>query len=398
MLTQTAALFLDAYRELNAKRMFWIVLALSLFVVAVFALVGINANGLTILWFEIPSLYNTRLIPPAFFYKLTFANLGVGWWLNWFGIVLALVSTAAIYPDFVAGGSVDLYLSKPISRLRLFLTKYLTALLFVALQVLLFAAASFLVIGLRAGEWDARVFLAVPLVLLVFSYLFSVCALLGVLTRSTIASLLLTILFWLLTAGLHGGEVVLLLVRTAGDIETRAYQSNFASLDRQADQLTARVASGDAAAAPELDVARQRRRDLEAKKAASDPRRHNVATAHTITHALMTLLPKTAETNALLSRWLGIAVNPVEEERLDERDRFIAARSAGNSTGNTPFGGGWFSAFRDRTEVRMNDSEVRRDVTATLNARPVSWVLGTSLAFEAVCLSLAAWIFCRRDY
>ena len=231
MLTQTAALFLDAYRELNAKRMFWIVLILSLLVVASFAIVGINDKGITVLHFEFPSLFNTHFIPPATFYKILFAGLGVGYWLNWVGIILALVSTAGIVPEFVAGGSVDLYLSKPLSRLRLLLTKYATGLLFVTLQVLLFSAGCFLLIGFRAGVWDLRLFIAVPVVVLIFSYLFCVCALIGLVTRSTVAALLLTMLFWLMIFGVETSEQILFMGVTAGRMETAAYQNAFASLD-----------------------------------------------------------------------------------------------------------------------------------------------------------------------
>ena len=114
--------------------------------------------------------------------------------------ILALISTASIFPDLIAGGSIDLYLSKPISRLRLFLTKYLGGLLFVVLQTAVFALGSYLVFGLRGGQWRTSMFLIVPLATLLFSYLFAVCVLVGVLTRSTIAAILVTILFWFLFA------------------------------------------------------------------------------------------------------------------------------------------------------------------------------------------------------
>ena len=40
MLTQTLALLLDAYRELNAKKLFWITMILSGVIVLAFAAVG----------------------------------------------------------------------------------------------------------------------------------------------------------------------------------------------------------------------------------------------------------------------------------------------------------------------------------------------------------------------
>ncbi|NRA58263.1 MAG: hypothetical protein HRU13_09155, partial [Phycisphaerales bacterium] len=46
MIIQTLALMIDAYRELCAKKLFWITMILSTIVVAAFAMVGINETGL----------------------------------------------------------------------------------------------------------------------------------------------------------------------------------------------------------------------------------------------------------------------------------------------------------------------------------------------------------------
>jgi hypothetical protein len=42
-----------------------------------------------------------------------------------------------------------------------------------------------------------------------------------------------------------------------------------------------------------------------------------------------------------------------------------------------------------RTDVEVNNQ---------LRDRSVSWIVGTSLLFEAAVLGLAAWIFHRRDF
>ena len=65
---QTWAIFVDAYRELNGKKLFWIVLALSAAVVAAFAAVGINDKGLTVFWWKFPSMFNAKLFPPELFF------------------------------------------------------------------------------------------------------------------------------------------------------------------------------------------------------------------------------------------------------------------------------------------------------------------------------------------
>ena len=53
-LIQTGAMFVDAYRELNSKKMFWIVLILSAVVVIGFAGVGIDDKGLTLFGMSLP--------------------------------------------------------------------------------------------------------------------------------------------------------------------------------------------------------------------------------------------------------------------------------------------------------------------------------------------------------
>ena len=177
---------LDAYREFRAKKMFWIVLLLNVVVIGSFSVVGVHDGQLSILWFK--PLPANRFMPPCTCIKPSFSTVIVGFWFTWVATLLALVSTAGIFPDFLSSGSVDLFLARPISRLRLFFTKYLAGLLFVTLQVGVFTVLSFLVLGVRAGLWQPGLFIAIPLVVLFFSYLFGICAFLGVWTRSTMAA------------------------------------------------------------------------------------------------------------------------------------------------------------------------------------------------------------------
>ena len=75
----------------------------------------------------------------------------------------------------MTAGSIDLFVQKLICLVGLFFTEYLAGLLFAALQVTIFTAACFLVIGPRGPVWEPGLFLAVPIVVCFFSYLFSVC-------------------------------------------------------------------------------------------------------------------------------------------------------------------------------------------------------------------------------
>lgn len=390
ILTQTWALLVDAYRELNTKKLFWITMALSGLVVAAFALIGNNAEGLTIAGYtiEIPFL-STAVIPTETLYKLTFTNLGIGIWLTWIATVLALVSTASIFPDFIAGGAIETTLSKPISRGRLFLTKYVTGLLFVGMQVTVFATASFLVIGIRGRAWEPAIFLAIPVVLAFFSYLFSVLALLGILTRSTIASLLLTLLFWFflfclnLTDGFVQQFSIVNQVRLESlparieRAQTRAraqYQSDWRKANTPADATREEI---DALVVPEptaqdLNNASESLARLRDELASVTKNRARWDVASNVSFGVKTAFPKTQETIALLERWM-VELADLPKPPPQEPDDF------------GPMAG-------------VNQAEVQKRMLEHARSRSVWWILGTSFIFEGVVLLLAMRAFKRRDF
>ena len=209
MTSQTLALFVDAFRELRARKLFWISMILSGLVAAVFGCIGVSPTGMTFLWWNLPTGDVGMPLKPDVIYKGIYVEFGLKMWLGWIAMILALVSTGGLIPDLIASGAIDSLLSKPISRARLFITKYVCGMFFVGLQVFVFSLACFLVIGFRGGSWELGLFLAVPIMVLFFSYVFCVCCLLGLLTRSTIASILLTVLFWGAIFVFNGADAIL---------------------------------------------------------------------------------------------------------------------------------------------------------------------------------------------
>lgn len=407
---QTLAILLDAYRELNARRLFWFTLVISGLVVVVFAMIGNNDRGLTILtWtIEIPVLA-TSVIPEEEFHKLLFVNLGIEFWLTWLANILALVSTASIFPDFLAGGAIELTLSKPISRLRLFLTKYAAALLFVALQVGIFTGASFLVIGLRGGGWIPALFLAIPIVVLVFSYLFSICVYLGTLWRSTIAALLLTLLVWGFIFLVSGAEIALLLVKIGFDerVEKQtqridALKAAIAQSEAGAPEATTppaeRPTEGGLAAGLKwaLEQTKDQGRSVDAKAAQQqellgrfEKRRGEMAGTrdkirwwYGLVYGAKSVLPKTAETTGLLERYV------IDLGKLDQLQ--AAAQPPENQN---------IRIDSDQPDdPHIDENEMGKRVQQTILGRSEWWVVGTSLAFEVIILALAARSFCTRDF
>lgn len=376
MMLQTLAIFKDAYRELNAKKLFWIVLGISALVVAAFGAVGLNEKGLTVLWWEFPSVFNSRLFPPAMFYKLMFANLGVKIWLTWIAAILALVSVASMVPDFISSGSIELALSKPMGRARLFVTKYLAGLLFVTMQVLVFTGAAYLVIGIRGKAWEEGLFWAVPLTVLCFSYIYSVCVLFGLLTRSTIASLLLTLLVWFAFFGLHTTENTLLYFKTRKDMQVEKGSSMVAEIEQEKKEFEANPKVGDDGK-PEAWGGAERLAEAVRRRDDAQRSARSVGTWHFGFHAAMTALPKTSETIEILERKL---ISDADLKELRDRDESGPPPSFGNE------------------EIRVSEKKVQERLQDTLRSRSVTWVVGTSLGFELVLLGIATWVFSRREF
>lgn len=390
IVTQTAALFVDAYRELNARKLFWITMVLNVLAVAIFAGLGINDRGPSFLhWTFDNEFLNTGLISKELFYKLQFTTWGIPVWLSWVATILALISTAGMFPDLISGGVIETMLSKPISRWRLFFTKYLAGLLFVMLQVTVFSVGCFLVIWIRGGAVQPTLFLAIPIVVLFFSYLFGVCALLGMVTRSTIAALLLTILFWFMVFLVNSSDSMVLGMREGSIVRAEDARKNIENQEVFAERRLAQlIEAGD----PPRDVEGELITDPDAQKLAINPAlaasRERLEKADTSVKTwtawsarvgyLKFVLPKTQETIALLER------NLISKEELNTL--------IGQSTGFTP------PSDDEPRGPAMSDPRVQQRVQAVIRSRSLAWVLGTSIGFQVICLALCVLIFTRRDF
>lgn len=390
ILTQTKAIFVDAYRELNARKLFWITMALNIVVVFIFGGLGINDRGPSFLhWTFDNDFFNTTMISKELFYKIQFTQWGIPVWLSWIAAILALISTAGMFPDLISGGVIETMLSRPVSRWRLFLSKYLAGLLFVALQVTVFSTGCFLVMWIRGGSIEPSLFLAIPIVVLFFSYLFSVCALVGLVTRSTIAALLITILFWFMVFIANSADNMLIAQREGSIVRLEDARKNIENQEvfaqRRLEQLESqgnppRDANGELitdpdarllAASPALGMSRDRLESREQSVETWTGWAGRVAT-------LKFILPKTQETIGLLAR------NIITQEQMNELMR--------ESTGMD------VDVSQEDESPAMADPRAQARVDEVLRSRSLVWVLGTSLAFELLTLGLCVLIFSRRDF
>jgi hypothetical protein len=247
--------------------------------------------------------------------------------------------------------------------------------------MVVFSVAAYFVMGWRASFWDVRVFLTIPIVVCLFSYLYSACVLIGVVTRSTLASLLLTLLFWGVVFLVGWAETNLLAGREVLERQLQGVTQSAASFDSRIARLRER---GDVVTQMGQsilqDFEKQRLEAIAQREEASATMRR-WETMHGLTLKLKTILPKTIATTDLLDRWLLT----VSEWKMvvsggKDLDAVVAAETDRRKR-----------EFAQKLRATAYAKEIERQ-------RSIAWVVGTSLAFEAVVLALAAWSFCRRDF
>ena len=177
-------------------------------------------------------------------------------------------------------------------------------------------------------------------------------------TRSTVAALLLTLMFWFGIWVVGAAERSLLMVKTMQ--EKGVDFSGQVQVDNNQNKPKEIGKTEGAASSPPAD-----QRQTDEARASKESAATAIKIAHGIAYGLKTVLPKTSETIELLDRSLVTAAELPKQPGGPEIQRIHAAE---------------------------------QETLDILRGRSIAWVLGTSLGFEAVVLCFAAFIFCRRDY
>ena len=383
ILTQTTAIFVDAYRELNAKKLFWLTMVLTVLFAASLAAIGIDKEGVRLLWFHIGFIpVDSDTLEPKLFYLASFSYLGISIWLTWIATILAIISTAGIIPELVTGGTIESVLARPISRARLFLTKYATGLLFVGLQVSVFSVLSMLIIWNRSGYLEPRILLAIPIVVSFFSFLFCICAFIGLITKSTMTAMLLTLLFWAFLFILNMGDGILVQFHESTNIyvEQRTQRVELARtntvklLNRDRENQGLSIEDYQ----PTEEEIHTKNPMLSRLESSLEKDQADLKSLDMWTKAIFTaktFFPKTGETIALLNREL---IDP---------DAFTPIKEDKPSVATDPF-----------SDIEIDQDELGQRVEARFRERSVLWILGTSFIFEFIVLGLSTLIFTRRDF
>jgi len=110
------------------------------------------------------------------------------------GIFMALFATSNLIPSFLESGTIDLLISKPLSRMQIFMGRFTGAIAIVAFNIFYLIVFTWLIISVKTGIWNFNFLLSGVVIVISFAILYALMAFLGLITSSGAFSLMITYL------------------------------------------------------------------------------------------------------------------------------------------------------------------------------------------------------------
>lgn len=129
-------------------------------------------------------------------------QIGLGGAFFYAAIFFSIFITANIIPSTMERGTIDLLLSKPMSRARLLAGKLLGGFAVTAVNIVYFMVGSWLIVSVATGVWNTGYLLAFAPVFLGFLSLYSILALVGITTQSSALGMIICYLIASVIGGL----------------------------------------------------------------------------------------------------------------------------------------------------------------------------------------------------
>jgi|ERR1051326_467652 ABC-type transport system involved in multi-copper enzyme maturation permease subunit len=111
---------------------------------------------------------------------------------------IAIFATAHLVPRMMEKGTVDLYLSRPVGRVKLLLSRYLAGLLLAGSNIVYLIGAMWMIVVWKTHVAHPRFFVGGVIILFFVASLLAFAFLIGVVTSSTAVSIMMTYFLFLL--------------------------------------------------------------------------------------------------------------------------------------------------------------------------------------------------------
>lgn len=187
---QIAGLIREAFLEAIAKKVI-----IGFFAIAVLALIGIGVylfSGDT--QTAIATLQPSSIDPQGLALReMLYSNqMFMGMVFNGVAVFIGIFLTAHIIPSMLERGTIDLLLSKPLSRSKLLFSKVLGGFLIAASCMVFFTCGSWLLTSAATGVWNTGYLLSLLPILLEFLALYSLLIYIGLLTQSSALGMIIS--------------------------------------------------------------------------------------------------------------------------------------------------------------------------------------------------------------
>lgn len=156
---------------------------------------------------------------------VTMVQRVIAWILYPSGILLSLFATASLVPHMLEKGTIDLLLSKPISRPALLGARYLGGLAIAGANLVYLVGGVGTILGFKTGVWNWGFMLSGLVMTLYFGSLLAFMVLFGIVFRSTTISMMMAaILFFVggVVRVVHDNDWAMLITGPVARFLTRA--------------------------------------------------------------------------------------------------------------------------------------------------------------------------------
>ncbi len=198
------------YREALSRKIFLTFFGISTFVLVVFGLIFLFSGIEDLISFtQVEAGERIDLIEKI----VDVLKFSIAAPLYGVGLFLAIFAASSFIPNMLEKGSIDVLLSKPISRNQVIWGKFLGGLYIVLVNIAYLVIGIWFLIGLKFGNWDPSFLMVIPTVTFTFAVLYSLIILVGILTQSSILAMMLSyLIFMIFSPVLLGREEIAILI------------------------------------------------------------------------------------------------------------------------------------------------------------------------------------------
>ncbi|HMS65989.1 MAG TPA: ABC transporter permease subunit [Ignavibacteria bacterium] len=180
-------LMLSTFREAVAKKIFLGFFAISTLIILIFLfLINVDSVEGMVNMMESSGEESIKQLVIGF----EVAMINISYLLI---ITFCFISVASFIPSMLEKGNIDLLLSKPVSRTKIIIAKFLGGVLLIFLSLVYLIGSVWLILSLKSGFWHIPFLYSIFWLTLSFAVIYSLIILIGLISQSSILSIIVSL-------------------------------------------------------------------------------------------------------------------------------------------------------------------------------------------------------------